>query len=518
MGTNRYQWVSLNVDCETMVQIIENSEPNRIADFFKDKTILITGGSGFLGKVLIEKLLRSCTDLRRIYVLIRAKNGKNIHDRLQDIFSGPLFEMLKKQHGKIVLEKVEPISGDISAPDLGLSPDDRLKLVQETEIIYHSAATVQFDEPFKKTVLLNVRGTRLMLTLAKECKKLIVFCHVSTAYCQETQEVLNEKTYPPPCDPHRIIDMCEWMNEDTLDTIAQKMRGASANNYTFTKALGEGLVTEQMDTLPVIIQRPAAVVPIWKEPVPGWTDNINGPTGLLIGAGKGVIRTMYGRSDYFADYVAVDIIANGLIVTAYDYVTYRVRRVYNMTSSDEHLVTFQDIIEMGQNIINTKVAFDWVLWYPGGGITNSRLWHNIRFYFFQLLPAIFVDIILMLIGFRPFLTRIQRKIKRGYQIFEYYSNRRWDFRKESADVIRKWMNETERKVFKVDDEGLNYYDYFVSCTLGARRYIRNEKDENIPNALRRIKMMWFVDKMCKILIVVGFFYYLIKKISGIFGI
>lgn len=65
------------------------------------------------------------------------------------------------------------------------------------------------------------------------------------------------------------------------------------------------------------------MVPIWKEPLPGWTDNINGPTGLLIGAGKGVIRTMYGRKDYFADYVSVDIVANGLIVSTYDYVTYR---------------------------------------------------------------------------------------------------------------------------------------------------------------------------------------------------
>jgi hypothetical protein len=36
------------------------------------------------------------------------------------------------------------------------------------------------------------------------------------------------------------------------------IRGPSANNYTFTKALGEGLVTEQMDNLPVIIQRPSA--------------------------------------------------------------------------------------------------------------------------------------------------------------------------------------------------------------------------------------------------------------------
>lgn len=39
--------------------------------------------------------------------------------------------------------------------------------------------------------------------------------------------------------------------------------------------------------------RPSIVIPIYQDPIPGWTDNINGPTGLLIGAGKGVIRTMY---------------------------------------------------------------------------------------------------------------------------------------------------------------------------------------------------------------------------------
>lgn len=48
-----------------------------------------------------------------------------------------------------------------------------------------------------------------------------------------------------------------------------------------------------MDTLPVVVLRPSIVIPIYQDPIPGWTDNINGPTGLLIGAGKGVIRTMY---------------------------------------------------------------------------------------------------------------------------------------------------------------------------------------------------------------------------------
>jgi fatty acyl-CoA reductase len=65
------------------------------------------------------------------------------------------------------------------------------------------------------------------------------------------------------------------------------------------------------------------VIPIWKDPLPGWTDNINGPTGLMIGAGKGVIRTMYGQKDYFADYVSVDLVANCLMCTTYDYVTHK---------------------------------------------------------------------------------------------------------------------------------------------------------------------------------------------------
>lgn len=63
-----------------------------------------------------------------------------------------------------------------------------------------------------------------------------------------------------------------------------------------------------------------SVIPIWKEPLPGWTDNINGPTGLLIGAGKGVIRTMYCNNEGYADYLPVDIAVNGLLIGTWNYV------------------------------------------------------------------------------------------------------------------------------------------------------------------------------------------------------
>lgn len=75
-----------------------------------------------------------------------------------------------------------------------------------------------------------------------------------------------------------------------------------------------------MDKMPVVIIRPSIVIPIWKEPLPGWTDNINGPTGLLIGAGKGVIRTMLCDEHGYADYLPVDIAANGILVSTWNFV------------------------------------------------------------------------------------------------------------------------------------------------------------------------------------------------------
>lgn len=53
--------------------------------FYDGSVVLITGGTGFLGKVLVEKLLRTFS-IRKIYLLIRSKNGLTATDRLQEYF------------------------------------------------------------------------------------------------------------------------------------------------------------------------------------------------------------------------------------------------------------------------------------------------------------------------------------------------------------------------------------------------------------------------------------------------
>lgn len=62
-----------------------------IEHFFDGRSIFITGGTGFMGKVLIEKLLRSCPGIDKIYVLIRpSKQGKSAADKLKEVYDLPV--------------------------------------------------------------------------------------------------------------------------------------------------------------------------------------------------------------------------------------------------------------------------------------------------------------------------------------------------------------------------------------------------------------------------------------------
>lgn len=129
-----------------------------------------------------------------------------------------------------------------------------------------------------------------------------------------------EKPYPPPADPESTIRKLEHMDEKAAEVMTPTILGDLPNTYAFTKALSEGIVVKAFNDIPSMIVRPSIVIPTYSDPVPGWTDNINGPTGLLIGAGKGVIRTMYCKSNGYGDFLPVDIAANGIFVATWNFI------------------------------------------------------------------------------------------------------------------------------------------------------------------------------------------------------
>jgi FlaA1/EpsC-like NDP-sugar epimerase len=73
-----------------------------VQQFFHEKNVFITGASGFMGKVLMEKLLRSCPGVGNVYILLRPKRGELPAQRVEKLMKDPVsnfscFEILPKR-------------------------------------------------------------------------------------------------------------------------------------------------------------------------------------------------------------------------------------------------------------------------------------------------------------------------------------------------------------------------------------------------------------------------------------
>lgn len=70
--------------------LADMSKLTKTQEFYKGKSIFITGASGFMGKVLLEKLMYSCSDVKEIMILVRPKRGKSAAQRVQDFSTLPV--------------------------------------------------------------------------------------------------------------------------------------------------------------------------------------------------------------------------------------------------------------------------------------------------------------------------------------------------------------------------------------------------------------------------------------------
>lgn len=78
---------------------------------------------------------------------------------------------------------------------------------------------------------------------------------------------------------------------------------------------------------------------------------MNGPTGLIIGAGKGVIRTMLCNGDYLSDVFPCDMAINASIALAWKIgkeVPRKTPIFMNITESGENPITWNEALEAGR--------------------------------------------------------------------------------------------------------------------------------------------------------------------------
>ncbi|ENN72487.1 hypothetical protein YQE_10828, partial [Dendroctonus ponderosae] len=312
-----------------------------------------------------------------------------------------LFDTLRKERPND-LSKVVPIEGDITQPELAISPSDRTTLSLCVNVVFHSAATVKFDEKLKLSVTINMLGTQRLVELCKRMSNLEALVHVSTAYCNCDRSQVKEVIYPPPIGPDQIVSLVEALDEELVDSLTPKLVGNRPNTYTFTKALAECWLQDNKGDLPLVIVRPSIVISSMGGPLKGWVDNWNGPTGIIAAAGKGLFRTMLCDSTKKADLVPVDTVINLMIVSAWRIASSKTKEIpiYNCVTGQRKPITWSHFIDLCFKYLRMHPLSE-ISWYPDGSVTASRTMSTIKRCFLHWVPAYIIDSVVWISGGKP---------------------------------------------------------------------------------------------------------------------
>jgi len=462
-----------------------------IPEFYSGKHLFLTGGTGFIGKVLIEKLLRSCPDIGCIFCLVRPKKGQPGQERLEDMFKAPMYDKLRSEQPSFS-EKVKAIHGDLMSDGLGIKNEDKTLLEENIDIVIHSAATIRFDEPLRIAVEMNILGVRKMVKLSSGFKNLEVFVHVSTAYANCDQQYIEETVYPPPVEPQKLIDILDWMDDDMIASVTPKLIGDKPNTYTYTKQIAENLLIKEGAHLPLAIVRPSIVTAAWKEPVPGWLDNMNGPSGLYVAAGKGLLRSFLCDSRVIADIIPVDLPVNMTIAAAWHTVVNKPKEnalVYHTTTGNLNPFTWG---EMESNVTNyfKKYPMQACFRRPKQRIlTESGFIHDCWILISHLVPAYAADLGYIMLGKKPRMVKIYKKLHKGMEVLEFFTRTSWDWTHAHMDMLKSVMSPDDQKTFYLDPRSIHWPSYIENYCLGTKRFMLKEPASGLPAARAHVKML-----------------------------
>ncbi len=235
--------------------------------------ILLTGATGYLGTLVLARLLEDAGDGPQIICPVRAADDDAARARIAHTLAG-----IWNDPGAARSARVHAVARDLTG---------ELDLEQAREIthVLHCAAAVQFDLPIEEARAVNVEGTRRVLDLARRAPALERVVHVSTAYVAGHSEgvVLEDEPMEGP---------------------------AFRNSYEQTKHEAELLVAQHAGDLPVVVARPSIVV---GEAQSGWTNSFNVLYPPLRAYRRGILRAVPAAPDGIVDVVTGDYVADGLL-------------------------------------------------------------------------------------------------------------------------------------------------------------------------------------------------------------
>ncbi|XP_043693367.1 fatty acyl-CoA reductase 2, chloroplastic-like [Telopea speciosissima] len=360
-----------------------------IVKFLRGKRLFITGATGFLAKVLLEKILRTMPDVGKIYVLIKARNKEDAMNRLKnEIINEELFKCLQRIHGKsyetFMVSKLIPVVGNVCESNIGMEEDIAELVAGEVDVIINSAANTTFDERYDVALNINTRGPSRLMSFAKRCKTLKLFLQLSTAYvngerqgrilekgfsigdciAREKTTIITSKpllllTSLPVLDVEGEIKLAFESKQTFQDhQVVQRMKELGLerarmhgwqDTYVFTKAMGEMLIDDQRGEIPVVVIRPSVIESTCSEPFPGWMEGNRMMDPIVLYYGKGQLTGFLADPNGVLDVVPADMVVNAILAAMAKHGASASRKpeikIYHVASSVVNPLMFQDLVK-----------------------------------------------------------------------------------------------------------------------------------------------------------------------------
>lgn len=175
VNTNKFsekpKFISIDLESEA---ILDNTiQPLSVPGEFNPNPnhIFLTGSTGFLGAFLLQELLVKTS--AKIFCLVRGKDKIDGKKRIKQNLKN--YSIWQNNFNSRII----PVLGNLSQPLFGLSAIEFQALASTIDVIYHSAAFLNFAFPYQALKPINVLGTQEVLRLA--CTdKLKTFHHISS--------------------------------------------------------------------------------------------------------------------------------------------------------------------------------------------------------------------------------------------------------------------------------------------------------------------------------------------------
>lgn len=359
-----------------------------IRETFNGKQILLTGATGFLGKVLLAKILYDLPSIGDIYVLIRdTKKGSAVDRFIQEIAASPVMRPLREKHqdnfNQFLADRIKVIVGNVTKADLGLSPTVSSELFSKLDLVVNVAGLVDFFPDVRRAIESNVFSAVNMAHFVSQCHHAKLL-HISSCYVAGAQEGIIEETIEIDRAPNgssfdaetelkllsKLIENRKSENKSTRRYLIELGRERSSywgwcNTYVYSKAIAEMLLKKCYSHLDITIVRPSIIESAIQFPFPGWNEGLN-TTAPLCYLGQSWYPFTIGKKSIVIDSIPVDLVTNATITIAAAQLIGQSQEVYQLATSVINPCKLKLLKDTARNWFRSylrKNAQDWVTKY-----------------------------------------------------------------------------------------------------------------------------------------------------------